>query len=74
MARRTPPGGSGGKHDVWVSLTRQDGNDVWVNVPLVRLIEPDTAGKSRVWFAADHYVVVNGEPHMIAKTLYLGDG
>jgi hypothetical protein len=70
MARRTPPG----EHDVWVALTGQDENKVWVNATLVRLIEPDTAGKSRVSFAADHYVAVKGEPHMVATVLYLGDG
>jgi hypothetical protein len=62
-----------GKHDFWVPLTCEDGKDVWVNVTLVRLVEPSTAGKSRVSFAPDHNIIVNGEPHMVARTLYLGE-
>ena len=60
------------KRDLWVSLTRDDGNPVWVNAALVRLIEPSIEGNSRVSFGPDHNIIVKGEPDMIARTLCLG--
>jgi hypothetical protein len=61
------------KQELLISLTREDGKEVWLNVALVRMVEPSTQGKSLVSFAPDHYVIVLGEPHEVVRTLSYGD-
>jgi hypothetical protein len=57
--------------DLFADFPRENGDVIYVNLALVRFVEPTGANKdkSRLYFAADHSVLVDRDPESIMRIL-----
>jgi hypothetical protein len=55
--------------DLFADFPRENGDVVYINLALVRFVEPAGANKdkSQLWFASDHNVVVDHNPQSVMR-------